>query len=81
MKPTTVQDLPPDVGGVMPDSKPPSLMIGPVEQALAAIERTRLPRVESNNVKRIVRSATNVRLGEADARVQNVEGLDKFWEQ
>lgn len=33
MKPTTVQELPPDVGGVMPDSKPPSLMIGPVEQA------------------------------------------------
>lgn len=37
--------------------------------------------MESNNVKRIFRSANDVLLGEADARVQNFERLDGFFGQ
>lgn len=45
-KRSTVQALPPDVGGVVPDSKPPSLMIVVGQVLRVGVARERVKRVE-----------------------------------
>ena len=49
MKPTTVQALPPEVGGVVPDSKPGSRRTAPV-QVVVGVEVVRVRRVRSRRV-------------------------------
>ena len=53
MKEMTVQELPPEVGGVLPDSKPPSLMTEPVGQEVVGLARVRAMSGERTSAKRI----------------------------
>lgn len=55
MKATTVQEVPPEVGGVTPDSKPPSWMMEVVRHVpVVGMEAARPTRAERINATRIL---------------------------